>query len=239
MAGQFTLFDIPSKAPSSTWTPNPWKTRFLLNFKGLDYKTEWLEYPEIKPRLEAHIPNPPNGAYTIPTVEFPDGSYIMDSRQIVEAIEKAHPEPSVHLDSPVLHKLEALMNDVMGALAPIYIVSIPKVLLNPSAIPYWIETREKFVGMSLQQLDEKRGGQQAWDAAKPFIQQVEALLKENQEGPFFLGKTVSYADFIWAGFILFIQRNGFLEDLYNVCGDSQLHKDLIEATEPWHKRNNY
>lgn len=30
----------------------PRKTRLLLNYKGLDYKTEWVEYPDIKPRLE-------------------------------------------------------------------------------------------------------------------------------------------------------------------------------------------
>lgn len=36
-----------------------------------------------------------------------------------------------------------------------------------------------------------------------------------------------------------MQRNGVIEELYKVSGDAQLHKDLLEATAPWHKRNDY
>lgn len=31
---------------------NPWKTRFLLNYKNLNYKTEWTEYPDLRKKLE-------------------------------------------------------------------------------------------------------------------------------------------------------------------------------------------
>ncbi|KAH7153819.1 hypothetical protein DER46DRAFT_611994 [Fusarium sp. MPI-SDFR-AT-0072] len=48
---EITFFDIPSRSPQVCWSMNTWRTRLLLNYKGLDYKTEWLEYPEIKERL--------------------------------------------------------------------------------------------------------------------------------------------------------------------------------------------
>ncbi|KAK7430185.1 hypothetical protein QQZ08_003370 [Neonectria magnoliae] len=237
---QIVLFDIPSKPPRAAWSLNPWKTRFLLNFKGLDYKTEWLDYPDIKPRLEPHVPlNPSTGSWTIPTVKFPDGTYLMDSRKIASRVEELYPEPPVHLDSPTLAKLESIIPHLMTALRPIYFLSVPRELLNEGGVKHWYATRPKMAGMPLEQLEKEHGGQQAWDASQPIVHEIEALLKEDQEGPFFLGKAVSYADFVWAGFLLFMQRNGGIDDLYKVCGDVQLHKDLLEATAPWHKRNDY
>jgi len=61
------LYDLPSKGRRSCWSLNPWKSkvislyeevtnstqaRMLLNYKGLHYKTEWVEYPDLKPTLE-------------------------------------------------------------------------------------------------------------------------------------------------------------------------------------------
>lgn len=240
MSEQLVLFDLPSKPPRAAWSLNPWKTRFLLNFKGIDYKTEWLEYPDIKPTLEPFTPaNPSTGTWTIPTVKFPDGSYLMDSQKIAERIEAEHPEPSVHLDSPVLEKLFAIMPRLMTALRPVYFVDVPKNLLSEKSVEYWHETRSKMVNMPLDQLDREQGGQQPWDAAKPILAEVEALLKENSDGPFFLGKTVSYADFVWAGFLIFFQRHQNIDNVYKISENAQIHKDLLEATAPWHKRNDH
>ncbi|CAG7561360.1 unnamed protein product [Fusarium equiseti] len=237
---QLVLFDLPSREPNGAWSLNPWKTRFLLNFKGIDYKTEWLEYPDIKATLEPHVPaNPATGTWTIPTVKFPDGTYIMDSDKILERIEKDYPEPSVHKDSPVLPKLFAIMPKIMGALRPVYFTHVPGRILNEKSQPYWYETRSKMAGQPLDELYQKEGGQSAWDNAKPHVQEVEALLRENSEGPFFLGKTPSYADFVWGGFLIFMQRNQVIDEVYKISGDAQLHKDLLEATAPWHKRNDH
>ncbi|KAJ4137420.1 hypothetical protein NW768_003007 [Fusarium equiseti] len=237
---QLVLFDLPSREPNGAWSLNPWKTRFLLNFKGIDYKTEWLEYPDIKATLEPHVPaNPATGTWTIPTVKFPDGTYIMDSAKILERIEKDYPEPSVHKDSPVLAKLFAIMPKIMGALQPVYFTHVPGRILSEKSQPYWYETRSKVAGQPLDELYQKKGGQSAWDNAKPHVQEVEALLKENSEGPFFLGKTPSYADFVWGGFLIFMQRNQVIDEVYKISGDAQLHKDLLEATAPWHKRNDH
>lgn len=39
---QYVLYDIPTKDPVRCWSWNVWKSRFVLNFKGLDYVTEWV-----------------------------------------------------------------------------------------------------------------------------------------------------------------------------------------------------
>ena len=46
-----TLYDIPSKG-QKCWSPNVWKTRLVLHYKQIPYKTEWIEYPEIEPKLK-------------------------------------------------------------------------------------------------------------------------------------------------------------------------------------------
>lgn len=47
-----TLYDLPSRDPCSTWSMNPWKTRLLLNYKKIEYNTEWVEYPNVAPKVK-------------------------------------------------------------------------------------------------------------------------------------------------------------------------------------------
>ncbi|KAL2015377.1 hypothetical protein VTK56DRAFT_5753 [Thermocarpiscus australiensis] len=241
-SGQIVLFDLPSRPPRSCWSLNPWKTRFLLNYKGLDYRTEWLEYPEIKPRLEGHV-TPADGAmrYTIPTVLLPDGRYVMDSRKIADVIEAEHPSPSVHLDSPYLAKVEGIIARSFAHVAPILLPAVPRTILADASIPYWMETRSKMVGKPLDQFERENPAEKAWDALEPALRDATALLEENAQGPFFMGGEVSYADFVWGGFLLFFQRMGpeTWEELLRRSGNAKAHLDLLEALAPWSKRNDH
>jgi hypothetical protein len=57
MASQVILYDLPSQK-GNAWNFNCWKTRLILNFKGVDYKTQWVEYPDIAPTWkELYVPN--------------------------------------------------------------------------------------------------------------------------------------------------------------------------------------
>lgn len=235
---KITFFDLASNDGNKCWSLNPWKTRFVLNFKGLDYETVFLEYPDVKTRLEPHISAE---AYTIPTIQYTDGSYIMDSKAIAQAIEKGTAEPSLHLDAPYLATLEEIMTKLMPALQPIYIPAIPKRLLNEASVPYWYRTREAKLGMKLDELEKTKGGDPSWTAAEPLLKKVTELLKENPYGPFFSGKTVSYADFVWAGFLIFGRRIGddMFSELLKRTGDAKVHEDLLKAVEPWSKRDDH
>ncbi|KAF9266028.1 hypothetical protein L218DRAFT_956986, partial [Marasmius fiardii PR-910] len=41
------LFDIPSKLPQKAFSSFVWRTRYVLNYKGLPYKTTWVETPDL------------------------------------------------------------------------------------------------------------------------------------------------------------------------------------------------
>ncbi|KAJ5975664.1 hypothetical protein N7481_009371 [Penicillium waksmanii] len=234
-SNQYTFYDLASRSPDSTWTPNPWKTRLVLNFKGIDYNTRWLEYPEIAPELENHLPPNENfPRYTIPAIITPEGKYMMDSRPIAEYLESKHPSPSLHLDSSIVDQVDALWWKYVGAIMPIFLNQVPKRILNDASLEHWYRTRKAFVGMSVEEFEETKGGEKAWNEAEPVLRETTALLKQI-EGPFFLGETISYADFIWGSVLLFSERIGpdFFEEALKRTGDAQVHLDLLNAVRPW------
>lgn len=212
MSEEVILYDIPSKNPRHCWSLNPWKSslhtmslsatrrpkntdqrltaRLILNLKGIPYKTEWLEYPDIAPTLKSFgVPpsEPPDTAYTCPTIRISD-KYVMDSRKIADVLEKEHPSPSLHLDSPILKKVEELAPQCIAPIAPIFLPRVPRFALNPRSAEYFERTREAAFGMTLSQLEKEKGGESAWKAAEPKWKELGNLLKA-EGGPFFMGKT--------------------------------------------------
>ncbi|TFK22710.1 hypothetical protein FA15DRAFT_671246 [Coprinopsis marcescibilis] len=105
-----TFYDIPSSPPKRAWSPNTWKTRLTLNYKGLAYKTEWLEYPEITPFYKVHGIAPTqiyaDGSHyhSLPVIKDEDEStgevtYIADSLEIAKYLDGKYPTtPKVVLD---------------------------------------------------------------------------------------------------------------------------------------------
>lgn len=51
MSEELLLFDIPSKE-GRAWSPNVWKVRAVLNYKKIPYRTEWIEFPDIEPKMK-------------------------------------------------------------------------------------------------------------------------------------------------------------------------------------------
>ncbi|KAI4182504.1 MAG: hypothetical protein LQ346_006567 [Caloplaca aetnensis] len=187
MAEEITLFDLPSKPPNKAWSFNPWKTRLILNYKKLPYRTHWLEFPDIAPHLKS-LGIPPNAQgkpYTVPTIHFPStdahpvDEYIMDSKAIAIALEKAYPDPPLHLDAPQLAKAEELRGQAIGALMGPF-AGKGLALLNERSKEY----------MATANLAGFAHGEEAWDGATPVLEAIGALLKE-KGGPFVLGETAS------------------------------------------------
>ncbi|KAL2066015.1 hypothetical protein VTL71DRAFT_2086 [Oculimacula yallundae] len=236
---QVILYDLPTKGKPFCWSPNPWKTRLALNFKGIDYKTEWVEYPDIKARLSPHVtPNsPPDTEYTIPAAQFPDGTYIMDSKPIADRLEKDYPTPSLHLDSPILQEVYPAMGKVGGHLHAVWKPRVPINLLSERSSEYFHRTREQQLGKPLAQFMEEEGGEEAWIAALPAIKELGELVKRNG-GPYVLGKTPSYADFVIVGCLRFFRV--IEEDIYQrIVKIEPSLGELYEACKPWLERDGH
>ncbi|XMA10847.1 hypothetical protein WAI453_003638 [Rhynchosporium graminicola] len=236
---QLILYDLPTKGRPSCWSPNPWKTRLVLNFKGIDYKTEWVAYPDIEARLSPHVqPNPISDTpYTIPTVRVPDGTYIMDSKLIVARLEKDYPTPSLYLDSPILEEMQPIIGKIAGPLRPVWQPRVPINLLGERCSEYFHRTREEKLGNSLVQFAKEEGGEEAWVEALPAVKELGVLLKRNG-GPFVLGKTPSYADSVIVGFLQFFKK--IEEDMYQrLVKIEPMLGELYDACKPWLERDGH
>lgn len=184
---------------------------------------------------------PDNKDFTVPTVKLPDGTYIMDSWAIAQELDKQHPSPSVHLDSPLHQKYVNLLNQVFPKIRPEITEYIPSRLLNEVNFDYWHVTRTERVGMPLAQYAKENGGEKAYKGASPYLQEITAMLKENKTGPFFMGDTISYVDFVHAGLLIMFRRMGsdLFQQLLEATGEPDLHLKFLEGLKPWIERDDH
>ncbi|KAJ9613500.1 hypothetical protein H2200_003442 [Cladophialophora chaetospira] len=234
MSQQIILYDIPTREPR--------RSRMLLNYKGLDYRTIWVEYPDVEPLIKPHLPaNTVGIPYTVPTIQLPDGEWIMDSHKIAGRLEKLYPQPPLDVAAdPHLAEIESLADKIVSIVCPDFIFKVAEGLLSEASLPYWHQTREAwFGGQKLHEVATEKGGAEAYRKARPLVDHVTKLLVQNHAGPFFQGATLSYADFVWASFLHFFERldEGSLELL--VGQDRTSHIALLEACRPWLRRNDH
>lgn len=96
-----TLYDIAQRPPveESCCAPNPWKSRFALNFKGVPYSTSWVRLPDVsKVRQKLGEPAGRKFAdgtdfYTLPIIRDPaTGSTVGDSFDIAVYLQRTYPD---------------------------------------------------------------------------------------------------------------------------------------------------
>ncbi|KAG6905980.1 hypothetical protein DXG01_016474 [Tephrocybe rancida] len=93
------FYDIASRKPRTTFSPNPWKTRLALNLKGVPYHTEWVQMPDITAvREQLGVPanrTLPDGTpyHTLPVIhDLSTGKLIGDSFEIALYLDSAYPD---------------------------------------------------------------------------------------------------------------------------------------------------
>ncbi|KAJ5820514.1 hypothetical protein N7474_006105 [Penicillium riverlandense] len=95
-----TFYDIAlaPPAPKNACSPNPWKTRYALNFKKTPYKTTWVPLPDISSvRGALNIPASRKFAdgtpyHTLPVISDPaTGRIVGDSFEIAVYLQKQYP----------------------------------------------------------------------------------------------------------------------------------------------------
>jgi glutathione S-transferase len=159
-----------------------------LNFKNIDYNTEWVEYPDLAPTFKA-LGIPPGSddpPYTSPAIQFDDGTFAMGSLEIAHELEKRYPSPSLHLDDPIVANFK--LAKFQKPLVPHVVPKVPEVLLNQRSAEYFYRTREERYSMPLPQYANENATEERWEEAREGIEEVADLLKKNG-GPYFLGET--------------------------------------------------
>ncbi|KZV76637.1 hypothetical protein PENSPDRAFT_679987 [Peniophora sp. CONT] len=103
MSKPIIFYDLLRKGPEGqsdsekSWSPNTLKTRLALNIKGLQFKTEWLSFVAIGPKMK-ELGVPPRAdaeglKYTIPTIYDPNtGKTVTESLAIAKYLDKTYPD---------------------------------------------------------------------------------------------------------------------------------------------------
>jgi len=217
MSNVITLYDIPADSiPGKSWSPNCWKTRFSLNYKGLQYKTVWVEYPDVAETLEgAGIPaafKRPDGTplYTCPAIFDPaTNTGISDSVLIAEYLDKQYP------DTPKLfpagsHALQyAFLDNFAAKIVPLFRFIIPGThgKLNEHSQGYFRRTREVAFGRTMETMVPTGADRdEEWGKIKAAFDKFDQWLQTSRtDGPYFVGKDQGFADFVLASFILWMK----------------------------------
>ncbi|KAI0258195.1 hypothetical protein BC834DRAFT_912723 [Gloeopeniophorella convolvens] len=206
----YIFYDIPgTKTKYLAWSPSTWKTRLALNYKGVPYKTEWVEYPDVAALAERigapHTSVGSDGTlkYTAPILRnVRTGTVVSDSYKIAEALERDHPEPPLFppgREDDIAAVDYAFNNEVSTPLVGVLLVPIHD-QLNEASKSYFRKTRESAFGAPL----ESFGKPEEWIAVRDTLAPIAAAADARGESDTFLvGKTETYADFVAAGWLVF------------------------------------
>ncbi|EKM51701.1 uncharacterized protein PHACADRAFT_127502 [Phanerochaete carnosa HHB-10118-sp] len=208
------LYDIPgSEYACMSWSPNVWRSRYVLNYKGLKYRTEWTEYPDIED-LCKKIGAPPTDKkrdgrdhYTLPVIYDPNTkSVVADSDEIVKYLEKTYPNtPKLFPEgtSALQHAFHQLVRPtVMNPILHIVVARVWK-LLRPKSQEYFRETREVSFGKRLEEI----GSEDDWKTLESGLERVKNCLDTNGEGKnlLLMGDRITWADFLLASVLIWLR----------------------------------
>lgn len=251
MSENLVLYDLATKEQfNRCWSYNVWKTRLALNYKKIPYTTAWVNHETLGPTIKAlGVPsNTPTFKslsapaktssqgfeYTVPTVKFPDGSVVTDSAAIAERLEALYPDPPMFLDANLQGEAGRAIHLTIMPLFAVYMPCIARNVIPESTVPYFAASREKIFGMSLEELEKTKGGEQAWIAARPGFAAMKALTVDHKQddGPFIRGSQVCYADFVLLAGLEALKRAG--DDMFEkaVAAEPEL-KEYYAAAGDW------
>jgi glutathione S-transferase len=184
---------------------------YILNMKGIPYKTEWVDYPDLADTLKKLGVGPTTvyggvPFYTVPTIYDPNTKRaITDSQAIALYLDEQYPQ-GPRLFPPHTRALQlaqtAQFAPVLLQIFPMLVEDIHKIM-TPYAQPYIRTTREAFLGCKIEDAaptGEKRA--QALGTLKARLDEMANAIKTNGEDAlFFGGAEPVYADLFIAAIL--------------------------------------
>ncbi|KAF9531770.1 hypothetical protein CPB83DRAFT_891647 [Crepidotus variabilis] len=208
-----TFYDVPSIVPGSSWSPNTWKTRFCLNYKGLKHKTEWVQWHDLE-SIFVKIGIPPSGKdhlgrprYTVPAIfDSTTGIYLSESFEIAQYLDRTYPKtPMIFPNNTtgIQRGFHMALSPLVEPIGPL-IIPVEGTKLNPASQECFQQKMEghfskKYAEIELAEEDRI----EMWVKLKEnFVVVHEWYSLGNNPGPFILGETPSWVDFVLASIFL-------------------------------------
>jgi len=201
-----TFFDVPSKVQDKAWSPTNWKIRYVLNYKQLPYKTQWIEYPDIelfcKNKGIAPTGTKTDGSpfYTLPAIhDDTTGVFLADSVPIAQYLDETYP----YTPAVIPIGTEVLMNAFIDACAAkmtaIWPIALPNIvdILNAPSAEYFHRTRSAYFGKPVEELVPVGEARiQAIAQFKKGLGDIVAWFEKNGGKSFVMGDKPTFCDFV-------------------------------------------
>ncbi|ESK98219.1 hypothetical protein Moror_266 [Moniliophthora roreri MCA 2997] len=210
MSNVLEFYDNPSRLKNKIWSPNTIKARYALNYKGLPYKTIWVEFPDIEAKYKeigaTPVDKKADGSpyYTVPILrDHSTGAVVSGSLQIVEYLDKQYPDTPALIPAGTLALQTAFNDAYMSKLGGLFPFLLPKVtwIMNPRTEEFFRSTRLATYGVTMEEMYPKPESQkEQWEKLEKDLASVAGWFKEGDE--FVMGDKPSYADMIIAGWLV-------------------------------------
>ena len=191
--------------------------RFILNYKGIPYRTEWIEYPDIEPHSKNLGIKPtgkkPDGTpyYTLPAIHDPStGIYLADSFLIAEYLEETYlGTPRIFPDGTksLQHAFQFSFSQRLEPVRPFILPSVLPKLGTQRNKEHYRQARELTLGRTLEEM-VPFGTERVvkWAKFREVMNQVdECLAKTDAKGPYVMGDIISWADVFLASYLIYFK----------------------------------
>lgn len=241
------LYDIPGTVAGHAWSPNTWKARFALNIKGIPYKTEWVEYPDVVDlckRIGAAHTEIRGGSphYTLPIIYDPSTKAVVsDSFKIAQYLDKTYPSlPALipagteAFQAMFTNTIEQRIQNVMFP-----VLALATLLqLSPRSMEYFRRTREVRLGKKVEDFAPEGEVRDAiWKTSLGTFSEVHGWMGANGIGKtFVMGDTPSFADadigshLVWIKLVMGTESKEWKDIL---AADEGRWPRLAEALSKW------
>ncbi|KAJ3560829.1 hypothetical protein NP233_g10576 [Leucocoprinus birnbaumii] len=206
-----TLYDLAAKDPIKCWSPNPWKARYILNYKKLPYRTIYVDFEDVDQVIkDAGIPPSQHGRdgtpwYTVPSIiDDATGARVSESYKIAEYLDsqypdtpKALPAGTEALQAAFYSQWDSRIWDL--ALVPIMIPSVPNILSKETSLEYFHSSRSAAFRKPLSEV--RPVGEEfdkLWGRLSAFLNELEGWYAKSS-GKFLVGDAPSFGDFTVGG----------------------------------------
>lgn len=192
-------------------------SRYTLNYKGIPYKTEWVEYPDIESHckslsiLPAEKHDDGSDYYTLPAIwDTSTGEKISDSRRILYYLEKTYSDrPTLFPDNTKgLHLAfhAGIPHTGIDALWPFILPAVCKIL-KPRSREYFHRTRSEWYQKPLDTIvPEGEERLKEWAKFKKSLDTLNSLFEHTDDaGPFLMGQKLGWGDVVVASFIMWMK----------------------------------
>ncbi|EJD41909.1 hypothetical protein AURDEDRAFT_115318 [Auricularia subglabra TFB-10046 SS5] len=189
-----------------------WKTRFALNYKNVQYRSEWVSYPDIEQKMKQIGAQPTakradgSPLYTLPVIHDLDRNLVVaDSATIAEYLDAHY--PARPLFPPNTRALQASVSSYLNAnllpsFRPLVVPSVVYILDKPGA-EYFRRTREAAFGCALEDIlpaGEKR--KEHWKGVFKALDEISSWF----DGPWLGGDKPVYADFVLGAWLQWMRK---------------------------------